>query len=366
VFIKHIFLLSFINVISLLAGAVLFHINNEIRFLIENCTFLRCVSAIEGASSSSSGDGGFAIKDSSFDECLGEGRYSIYFDATIEGSLNYEFNNITYNSITSDTVFYMKINDLSAVITEASSFTTFRNNFIGFCGNPVNETSFVLKNGSDGGEYPLTYIICSHPIYVSNNGSDFPSCGKKELPCQTIFYGYGLLGNIDDYAITDRKIFVIGTTDGKYLLNEVSAPNKATITCSEETTPSEIVISDKAWGLDVKIIETSGEWDLILSYLNIELPGSLTASNLIGHSSSGVLTMMELNIKGGAEPTSSVAGSLIHSMTGNVNIKNCGFENIKLVNKNGSVINCIVPSDKQLKIESFIYPFIILFYFFVI
>jgi hypothetical protein len=107
------------------------------------------VSAIEGASSNSSGDG-FVIKDSSFDQCLGEGRYSVYFDATIEGSLNYEFNNITYNTSTTNTIFYMKINNLSAVITEASSFATFKNNFVGFCGNPVNETSFVLKNGSAG------------------------------------------------------------------------------------------------------------------------------------------------------------------------------------------------------------------------
>jgi hypothetical protein len=230
----------------------------------------------------------------------------------------------------------------------------------------MNETSFVLKNGSGGGEYPLTHIICSHPIYVSNEGSDISACGKKVLPCETISYGYGLLGSIDD-AITDRKIFVIGTTTNKYVLNTVSTPNKAMVTCSEETTltRSEIIISDKVWGLDIKIIKTSGEWDLILSYLNIELPGTLKASNLIGHSSSGVLTIMDLNIKGTAELTSSVGESLIHSVTGNVNIKNCNFENIKLVNKNGSVVNCVVPSDKQLKIESFIiYPFIILFYFF--
>jgi hypothetical protein len=177
-------------------------------------------------------------------------------------------------------------------------------------------------------------------VYVSNDGEDDLICGKEDYPCQSLWFCKNRIESINYYYsdigdnIVELNIYIIGTINNKYeYCCSIDIDN--VIKISSNTT--DISERSEILATHTYINIYSGS-NLKISYLIFHLPQSLSNNLIWIDYENSYLEILRVNFKSeGLLCTTDY--SLIRCHEGNIIINNCEFENITLINNNGSIIN---------------------------
>jgi hypothetical protein len=342
-------------------------------FLLNGCIFERCSCEGEEESTYSAplsvifvGDGAFKIDNSEFRDCFSTASkiQALYVNAISEFD-DFSFENLRFNYTwgTADVIIQLEIGD-GSISDDIFNDDAFTSKFVNLCPF-LNSTNFVVNNKS------LHEFMCVFVnVYVSDEGENIGGCGNVEDPCLTI--SFGNLRVVSTRYYESMSVVILYNKNKKYIMNIGCEIEDITLSSTKEREEDYIIeVEESAWETEniggvFSIINTSSAK---LYNLKFHLPSSLSPSNylppkpFIYHCSSGLLILELITItslltngnrnvlyNGNDFPVIFLSNSLIEMKNGDLIFDNFRVSNLNLLNGNGSVINALVNSGRNINI----------------